>query len=106
MQPGPAIGVCNSAQSTHRTQYHAERGFYYSVAIATMPRKFDGGFAGLATALRVAQASAPGNVIGTASSAGIKAQLAMYPSLAVGACAVSLLDMTVAYGTIAKAVTT
>jgi penicillin-binding protein 1A len=79
------------------------------------PKNFDGGFSGWMTArealarsrnicaLRVALATGLGNVINTARDAGINSQLDAYPSLALGSCAVSPLDMTEAYGTIARA---
>src|SRR6185369_3942580 len=75
---------------------------------------FDGGFMGwlparLALALsrnvcsvRVAQQVGMNRVIEVAHSAGIKAQLDPYPSLALGSCAVSPLDMTTAYATLAR----
>src|SRR6185369_16422684 len=75
---------------------------------------FDGGFMGwlparLALALsrnvcsvRVAQQVGMNRVIEVAHSAGIRAQLDPYPSLALGACAIAPLDMTTAYATLAR----
>ncbi|MBY0551686.1 MAG: PBP1A family penicillin-binding protein [Candidatus Obscuribacterales bacterium] len=80
-----------------------------------VPRNYDGSHLGWMTvrdaiarsrnicALRVAQSTGMSNVISTARSAGIKTRFDLYPSIALGACAISPLDMTVAYGTIARA---
>jgi len=78
------------------------------------PKNFDGRFAGWVTvrnalagsrnvcSVRVAQETGLGQVIDTARAAGIRAQLDAYPSLALGACAVSPMDMTTAYATLAR----
>lgn len=78
------------------------------------PKNFDGRFAGWITArtalatsrnvcsVRVAQATGIGQVIDIARAAGIRSQLDAYPSLALGACAVSPMDMTTAYATLAR----
>ncbi len=79
------------------------------------PKNYDGGFNGWMTvrdalarsrnvcSVRVAMATGLDRVVDTARSAGIRTQLDMYPSLALGSCAVSPLNMTEAYGTIARA---
>jgi 1A family penicillin-binding protein len=78
------------------------------------PRNFDGRFLGWITArsalawsrnvcsVRVAQEATIDRVIEVAHLAGIKAQLNPNPSLALGSCAVSPLDMTTAYATLAR----
>lgn len=79
------------------------------------PRNFDGGFYGWmpvrqalawsrnVCAIRVALAAGLDRVVNTARSAGLITKMDAYPSLALGACAVSPLQMTEAYGTIARA---
>ncbi len=78
------------------------------------PKNFDGRFAGWITAraalatsrnvcsVRVAQTTGLGQVIDIARAAGIRAQLDSYPSLALGSCAISPMDMTTAYATLAR----
>jgi membrane peptidoglycan carboxypeptidase len=78
------------------------------------PRNFDGRYRGWMTArdalaqsrnvcsVRVAQAAGIDNVIETAHQAGIKSQLDAYPSLALGSCAVSPLELANAYATLAR----
>lgn len=78
------------------------------------PENFDGRFAGWVTtrsalaasrnvcSVRVAQETGLGQVVDTARAAGIRSQLDAYPSLALGACAVSPMDMATAYATIAR----
>jgi len=79
-----------------------------------IPRNFDGKFMGwiparLALALsrnvcsaRIAQEVGMANVIEVAHAAGIKSQLEPYPSLALGSCALSPLEVTTAYATLAR----
>jgi len=78
------------------------------------PKNFDGQFKGwlparqaLATsrnvcAVRVAQETGISRVVEMAQAAGIKSQLDAYPALALGCCAVSPMDMTAAYATLAR----
>jgi 1A family penicillin-binding protein len=79
-----------------------------------VPRNCDGKFQGWITArkalafsrnvcsIRVALQADMNRVIEVAQLAGIKAQLHPYPSLALGSCAISPLDMTTAYATLAR----
>lgn len=79
------------------------------------PENFDGSFNGWMTvrdalaqsrnvcAVRVALSTGLDRVIATARSAGLGAEIAPYPSSALGSCAVSPLHMTEAYGTVARA---
>ncbi|HEY9715097.1 MAG TPA: PBP1A family penicillin-binding protein [Chroococcales cyanobacterium] len=53
-------------------------------------------------AARVAMASGIDSVIETARAAGVKSKLDAVPSLALGACAISPLDMATSYGTLAR----
>ena len=78
------------------------------------PKNFDGRFKGwmpVRTALvqsrnvcavRVGQEVGINNVIMTARAAGIGSQLDNFPSLALGACAVTPLEMSTAYATLAR----
>lgn len=78
------------------------------------PKNFDGRFLGWmpvrsalamsrnVCAARMAQEVGLTRVVEVAHAAGIKSQLDPYPSLALGACAVSPLDMTTAYATLAR----
>ena len=78
------------------------------------PKNFDGQFKGWLTvrdalafsrnicAVRVALAAGLVPVVETAQAAGIKSEMDPYPSLALGACAVSPLEMATAYSTLAR----
>jgi penicillin-binding protein 1A len=78
------------------------------------PRNFDDGYLGTITireavarsrnvcAVAIGQKAGLNNVVLTAQAAGITSQMDPYPSLALGACAVSPLDMANAYATIAR----
>ncbi|HEY9870546.1 MAG TPA: PBP1A family penicillin-binding protein, partial [Candidatus Obscuribacterales bacterium] len=78
------------------------------------PKNFDGRFAGLMTvrqalarssnlcAVRVGQAVGIEKVVETARLAGIQSRLDPFPSLALGSCAVSPLEMANAYATLAR----
>lgn len=78
------------------------------------PKNFDGRYKGWMTArdalvqsrnvcaVKVANQAGISNVIETAHAAGIKSQIDQYPSTALGASAVSPLEMAVAYGTFAR----
>jgi penicillin-binding protein 1A len=78
------------------------------------PKNFDGQFKGWMTvrdalaysrnvcAVRVALETGIEPIIETAQAAGIRAKLESYPSLALGSCAVSPLDMATAYSTLAR----
>jgi penicillin-binding protein 1A len=78
------------------------------------PKNFDGQFKGWMTvrdalafsrnvcAVRVALETGIDPIIETAQAAGIHAKLDSYPSLALGACAVSPLEMATAYSTLAR----
>lgn len=78
------------------------------------PKNFDGRFMGWmpvrkalalsrnVCAVRVASATGLENIIRVARAAGVKARMDPYPSLALGACALSPLEMTTAYATLAR----
>jgi len=78
------------------------------------PKNFDGKFKGWMTvrdalaysrnicAVRVALETGIPAIVETAHAAGITSQLDPYPSLALGTCAVSPLEMAVAYSTLAR----
>ncbi len=78
------------------------------------PQNFDGQFKGVLTvrdaialsrnvcAVKVGQDTGIENVIDTAHKAGITAQMDPYPSLALGTCAISPLEMANAYATLAR----
>lgn len=78
------------------------------------PRNFDDGYMGTITvrdalaksrnvcAVAVGQRTGMNNVVLTAKAAGITSQMDAYPSLALGTCAVSPLEMANAYATIAR----
>ncbi len=78
------------------------------------PRNFDDGYLGTITvrdalarsrnvcAVAIGQKTGLNNVVLTAQSAGITSQMDAYPSLALGTCAVSPLEMANAYATIAR----
>ncbi|MGH9553562.1 MAG: transglycosylase domain-containing protein, partial [Terriglobales bacterium] len=78
------------------------------------PKNFDGRYRGWMTArdalaqsrnvcsVRVAQVAGIDSVIETAHQAGIRSQLDSYPSLALGSCAVSPLELANAYATLAR----
>jgi penicillin-binding protein 1A len=78
------------------------------------PKNFDGRFLGWLSvrdalcmsrnvcAIRVGQAVGLDRVIETARTAGVRAQMDAYPSLALGSCAVTPLDMAASYGTLAR----
>ncbi|HEY9773849.1 MAG TPA: PBP1A family penicillin-binding protein [Planktothrix sp.] len=78
------------------------------------PHNFDGSYKGWMTcrdalaqsrnvcSVRVAEACGIDSVVETAHAAGVRAQLDAYPSLALGSCAVSPLDMANAYATLAR----
>ncbi len=79
-----------------------------------VPKNYDGEFKGWVTArqalttsrnvcsVRVAQAEGLPRVIEVAHKAGIQSQLDPYPSLALGYCALSPLEVATAYGTLAR----
>lgn len=89
-------------------QLHMPDGSIYS------PRNFDDGYMGTITirealaksrnvcAVAVGQRTGINNVILTAQAAGITSKMDPYPSLALGTCAVSPLEMANAYATIAR----
>lgn len=78
------------------------------------PRNFDDGYMGTITvrdalaksrnvcAVAVGQKAGMNNVVLTAQAAGITTKMEPYPSLALGTCAVSPLEMANAYATIAR----
>lgn len=78
------------------------------------PRNFDDGYLGTITvrdalaksrnvcAVAVAQKAGLNNVVLTAQAAGITTPMDVFPSLALGTCAVTPLDMANAYATIAR----
>lgn len=78
------------------------------------PRNYDGQYKGLLTireaialsrnvcAVKVAQDAGLNNVIDTARKAGITAKMDPYPSLALGTCAITPLQMSNAYATLAR----
>lgn len=78
------------------------------------PKNFDGRYSGWTTvrnalafsrnvcAARVALETGLGEVVRIAREAGIRTQMDPYPSLALGSCAVTPLNMTTAYATLAR----
>lgn len=89
-------------------------GIYTKGSPMYTPKNYDGRFMGPLTAtqalaksrnvcaVRVAMAAGIKNIVQTARAAGIHSRLDAYPSLALGACAVTPLEMSVAYSTFAR----